>query len=137
MKRKTAFILLFLSLIFSQSLHAVGPTVGLMPYQDSSAYQQYQKRPKNDLSKILYLMDRFKGAPLKVIYDQTEYETGVALQYARDYVAKHYHKENAVNWVRENAYRSVGGSVIYVKYPDGKKRELREALVEELKQIEK
>ncbi len=122
---------------FSQTLQAVGVEAGLMPYQESPAYQQYQKRPRNDFSKILYLMDRFKGAPLKVIYDQTEYESSVALKYARDYVAKHYHKENAVNWVRENAYRSAGGGVIYVKYPDGKKRELREALVEELKKIEK
>ena len=137
MNRRIAIFFLFLSAGLSQGLQAAGVDAGLIPYQESPAYQQYQKRPKSDFSKILYLMERFKGAPLTVVYDQTEYESGVALKYARDYVAKHYHKEDAAKWVGENAYRSVGGNVIYVKYQDGKKQELREALIKELKRIEK
>ena len=107
----------------------------LPPFQETPAYQQYQKRPKSELSKILYLMDRFKSAPLIVIYDRVEYESNVALKHAKSYVSKHYHREDAASWIRENAYRSSSGGVIYVKYPDGEKRALRDVLIEELEKV--
>lgn len=114
----------------AMALEAVMP-----PFQETAAYQQYQKRPKSELSKLLYLMDRFKSSPLIVIYDRVEYESSVALKHAKSYVSKHYHREDAASWIRENAYRSSGGGVIYVKYPDGKKRVLRDVLIEELQQV--
>jgi hypothetical protein len=108
----------------------------LPPFQETPAYQQYQKRPKSELSKILYLMDRFKQAPVIVIYDRVEYESEIALKHAKSYVAKHYHRQDAAEWIRENAYRSVNGSVIYLKAPDGEKRVLRDVLIEELQKVQ-
>ena len=37
------------------------PAAELSAQPQSVAYQKYQNRPKNELSKLIYLMDRFKG----------------------------------------------------------------------------
>jgi hypothetical protein len=129
--------LLFILILSIPSLAGAAVIEAVMPpFQETLAYKQYQKRPKSELSKILYLMDRFKKTSLKVIYDRVEYESDVALKHAKSYVAKHYKRENAAVWIREHAYRSTSGTVIYVKYPDGEKKLLRDILIEELKNIE-
>lgn len=134
MKKTYLWLSLALTLV-APLLFAGLETAGLQPFQETMAYQQYQKRPKSELSKILYLMDRFRKTQLKVIYDRVEYESDEALKHAKSYVAKHYHREKAADWIRDNAYRSHSGSIIYVKFPDGNQRLLRDLLVEELQNI--
>lgn len=110
---------------------------GLQPYQESPAYKQYQKRPKSELSKLIYLMDRFKGSQYTVLFDGAEYDSLKALKYAKSYIAKHYQKEEAENWLRDHAYRSPSGKVIYLKTPEGKTEVLRDSLIQELKLVQK
>lgn len=132
---KKNICLVFLIAFSFHSIAAARVEAVLPPFQETLAFKQYQKRPQSELSKILYLMDRFKKAPVIVIYDRVEYESDVALKYAKSYVAKHYRREDAAAWIRENAYRSLHGGVIYVKLPDGNKRLLRDLLIEELGNI--
>lgn len=111
----------------------------LEPLQTSAAFKQYQKRPKSELSKLIFLMDRFKGSPAEVIYDGSHYDSELALKTAKAYIAKHYKKKQpAENWIREHAYRSYPGrKVIFFKTPDGTPRPLRDVLLEELAELPK
>ncbi len=108
--------------------------VGFEPQPSQAAYQQYEKRPKNELSKLIYLMDLFKGTDYKVVYDHREYDAKTALQEARNYIAKHYDARNqdALGWVQIHAYRPSGGDIIYLKFPDGHTEVLRDVLAAEL-----
>ncbi len=137
MKPRIFFWIPFLFLFYAPFCHADSASGILVPYQQSPAYQQYQKRPKSELSKILYLMDRFRERrDFKVVLSQVEYDSEQSLKYAKDYIARHYHQEKAKEWVMENAYRGSDGNIFYLKYPDGQQKILRDALVEELKRIE-
>src|SRR5437868_6872523 len=42
---------------------------GFVPLKDSVAFQQYQRRPKSDLSKLLFLIDRFSQTDIEIIYE--------------------------------------------------------------------
>ena len=110
-------------------------TPGLEPHQESYAYKQYSMRPKSELSKLSYLLDRYKGSAYKVIFDGSEYDSAKALRYAKGYLARHYRRENAVEWLRVHAYRSPAGQVIYLKSPEGETTILRDALIKELEVI--
>lgn len=102
---------------------------------NSPAYQKYQNRPKNELSKLIYLMDVYRGTDYKVVYNKMEYDSTAALQTAKNYIAKHYSNQNALEWVQQHSYRSTGGQIIYLKSADGKSEILRDALVRELKAL--
>jgi hypothetical protein len=132
---KLTISLLLVLFSFPMTARAAAVNAALPPFQETPAFKQFQQRPKNELSKIIYLMDRFKAAPLTVIYDRVEYDSNKALKYAKSYVAKHYKREEAEAWIKEHAYRSLNGSVIYVKYPDGQKLPLRDLLIQELQLI--
>lgn len=137
MKINSAFLLLaMISAALSFPGIAAAEEYALAPHTESFAYKQYQLRPKSELSKLYYLMDRYNGSDFKVLYDGAEYDSGAALKYAKSYIAKHYRKQPARAWVTENAYRSGSGSAIYLKSPEGKTTLLRDALIEELKTIE-
>ena len=81
-------------------------------------------------------MDRFKGTDYKIILDNAEYDSETALQYAKNYIAKHYQKEKAMDWIQRHAYRTPAGQRIYLKSPNGKSEILRDALTQELKTLE-
>ena len=80
-------------------------------------------------------MDVFRGTDYKVVYDKMEYDSTVALQTAKNYIAKHYTNENALTWVQEHSYRSTAGQIIYLKSAEGKSEILRDALARELKAL--
>ncbi len=113
---------------------------GSWPSVDESfAFQQYLKRPTTELSKLIYLMDHFKDADAKIIYDGNEYHVAKALRYAKKYLADHYKSnEKATAWLKAHAYRSQPkGNVIYAKFPEGKFRPMVEVLLETLTELEK
>ena len=77
-------LLLFLLalLVFSPSLEAKKPKKPkepkepppraeqfLVPAKDSPAFKHYKQRSKNEISKLLYLLERFHNTEFKVIYD--------------------------------------------------------------------
>ncbi len=110
----------------------------LVPVQESEAFKRYQNRKKSELSKLIYLMDRFRGTGYTVIYDGIEYTSDQAALESRKYIAKNYKQEEALSWVRNNAYRSSpGGNVIQVKTPQGEVQLLRDVLVSELEMLQR
>ena len=146
-------LLLFLLalLVFSPSLEAKKPKKPkepkepppraeqfLVPAKDSPAFKHYKQRSKNEISKLLYLLERFHNTEFKVIYDGTTYDANTAIDLSRAYITQNYHGEKALSWIRINANRSTPkGAVIYMTFPNGKKRPLRDVLIEELAALEK
>ena len=108
----------------------------LQPPQESNAFKQFQQRPKSELSKLLYLMDRFRNSEFKVVYNGTEYDSKFALKETKKYIAKNYKNTAAESWIKIHAYRAQGGGdLIYLKDPEGKVYLLRDVLLEELNQL--
>lgn len=119
-------------LLFGESAHA-SVAQYLQPPQESPAFKQFQQRPKSELSKLLYLMDRFRNSEFKVVYNGTEYDSKFALKETKKYIAKNYKNTPAENWIKTHAYRAQGGGdLIYLKDPTGKAYLLRDVLLEEL-----
>lgn len=108
------------------------------PVQQSPAFEQYLKRPSTELSKLIFLMDYFKNAEVKVVYDNNEYDSAEALRYAKKYLAKNYKSnENAAKWLKTHANRSQpGGKVIYFKFSDGRSSPILDLLLEKLTTLE-
>lgn len=113
-------------------------SAALEPRGTSAAFNQYLRRPKTELSKLIFLMDRFKSSSAEVIYDGAHYDSEFALKAAKSYMAKHYHKnQEADAWIRENAYRSnPGRKVILYQERNGDAKPLRDVLLKELELLE-
>ncbi|MBI3317470.1 MAG: hypothetical protein HYZ85_05670 [Candidatus Omnitrophica bacterium] len=131
MKMQIAFIG---AMIFLSATGETNPS----SLQTSDAYRQYVKRPKNELSKLIYLMDFFKAQDIKVNYDGYDYDAEYAARIAKGYIAKNFTSgDKAEKWLKIHAYRSQPrGNVIYLKYSDGKLKSMREILIQELKKLE-
>lgn len=127
---------LIAAVVLGRSAFAIGSD--LPPREESAAYQQYVKRPRTDLSKLIYLMDRFKGSDFKILFDSNEYQSSEALRYAKTYLAKNYKSnEKAESWLKTHSYRSpTMGKVIYFKFSDSQYQPLRDVLLEELRELE-
>ena len=135
---KILFYLFFvLSFIFSSEAFANASPLG--PVQDSAAYENYAKRPKSDLSKLIFLMERFKGTDHRVLINGREYNYEESAPYAKKYLFKNYkNKADAEKWVKEHTYRIEGsGEIIHVKFSDGTLSTLRDVLLEELTKLKK
>lgn len=106
----------------------------LSPFQESLAYQQYSRRPKTELSKLVYLMDRLKKGHFIILYNGRPYEAVKIATLVKGYIALNYRKEKAEDWIQNHAYKSRSkGQVIFLQSPDGEKRVLKDVLLEELK----
>ena len=104
----------------------------------SAAMRNYDRRPKTELSKLIYLMDVYRNTGYLVIHDSVEYEPQVALRKAKDYIQRNYRKQAAERWVKEHAYRSKSsGEIIYLKSPKGEIEPLRDALLRQLQGLAK
>ena len=85
----------------------------------SRALEQYRNRPVNELSKLIYLIDRFSEANATILYDGHQYRAALIAPLARLYLLKNYHGETARDWVRKRCYRSwragelIWGRVVY------------------------
>ena len=102
-------------------------------FRESQPYYQYVHQPKEEMLKLFLVMDQFKNTKFKVIYEGHEYDINLALLKAKRFLNTHYKNEKADQWVQVNLYRSQSkGEIIYLKYPDGKLRPLRDVLIEEL-----
>ena len=132
--RRLFFIL---ALVSWMSVSAYAFDISLPPPQQSQAYQQFVKQPKSELSKLIYLLNRLKGATGEVIYDGHHYEAGEAVRITKDYLLKNYHKETADYWIKRYCYKSEAGQVILVKAPDGESRPVSDVVLEELTVLEK
>lgn len=136
---KLLAILFVLSLLTTGTPSLFAQTGVLEPVQASPAYQDYLKRPKSELSKLIFLMERFKGTEHKVVISGREYTSAESMPYAKKYLYKNYKgKAKAGKWLKEHSYRTPGsGDIIYVKFSDGTLEVLRDVLVKELENLEK
>ena len=120
-----AVSMIYASVVFAQGLGA---------FQDSNAFKQYETRPRTELSKLIYLLDRFNAPGVEIKIDGNVYSTDKAFPYSKGYLAKNYKKETAEAWIRTHCYRSMDGNkVIYMRVGGGDFRPLRDMLIEELK----
>jgi len=104
---------------------------------DSPALQQYLLRPHTELSKIIYLIDRFKELDPQLSYEGATYTAQQAHGYVMDYVATHYRGEDAKAWISEHAYRSLSKrEIIYIRLENGKWKQLNKVLLDELKALD-
>lgn len=104
--------------------------------EQTLAYKQYELRPKSELSKLIFLIDLYRGSDALVVFDGIENTSSVALSYARKYIGDNYRKEAADDWIQKHAYRAPkSGQVIYMKFADGSVAPLRDILLEQLKRI--
>ena len=109
----------------------------LPPMQESQAYQSFLRRSPSELSKLLYLIDRFKDSTIKVRFNGTEYDASLAATTARLYLSRFYRNEKAYEWVTRRCTQSpLGDDPIFFRYPDGRSRLARKVLLEELQQLD-
>lgn len=129
--KKIVFFLLITVLAGSPLELAVAD---LTPASESEAYERFKRRKsKTELSKLLYLMDRFKVADFKVRYAGSWYDATWAMKQARSYLKRYYDGEDSSEFVHKHAYRPrFGDGIVYLKLADGEVRLLRDALLEEL-----
>jgi hypothetical protein len=105
----------------------------LSPLEESSAYRQFSRRPSSELTKLLYLIDRFKDTQVIVVYDGANYEAREAARIAKKFLMSNYKKETAEFWVRKYCFRSESANRwILFKAPDGSAGKAGEILLAEL-----
>lgn len=110
---------------------------GLGPIKESNAYKQYSMRPKSELSKLLYLIDRFGTIDADILYDGIHYRTGWVAGFARVFITRSYHNETAKDWIMKWCNRSVlKGELIWAEFPNKKVQLGREVLLNELKALD-
>ncbi len=109
---------------------------GLGEFKTSDAYKSYLKRPKNELSKLIYLLDRFNAPGVEIKLDGNIYTTDKAFPYSKGYLSKNYKKEKAEDWIRAHCYRSrEKNDVLYMRVGDEKFEPVRDVLIRELGQL--
>lgn len=110
---------------------------GFPALEESRAYQQYQLRPKTELSKLIFLIDRFGPTELQVIYDDIYYPAPLASKIVRAYVAVNYHNETADYWMKNYATISIfSGKPVWLKLPDESFIRARDLFLEELAELD-
>ncbi len=134
--RSISFAVAFLGMmsvtLFAQGIFAVD----LSPSspRETPAYKQFINRPYSELSKIIYLIDRFGDTEVEILYDGHYYKARFVKQVARWFLFHRYKKESAEQWIQVWCHKSAfSGSLIWVKLPDKSMRLAREVLLEELK----
>lgn len=129
---KFSRIAVFLCLIvFSSTVYAELP-----PLQESRAFARYKNRIKTDLSKLVYLMERFNAEGVEIKIDGNIYPARIAFPFARAYLALNYSKEKAEVWIEKHCYRSpFTNNVMLVRLGDEEYQVGRDVLLNELEAL--
>ncbi len=121
--------------LFAQGIFAVEQWSA--PPTQSQAYKQFSGRPYSELSKIIYLIDRFGDTEVEILYDGHYYKARFVKQVARWFLFHRYKKETAEQWIQVWCHKSAfSGNLIWVKLPDKSMRPAREVLLAELKALD-
>lgn len=106
------------------------------PIQDSKAFKKYQNRSPSELSKLVFLLDRFNTPETEIQIEGNIYTSEEAFPFGKDYLKKNYSDEKAVDWLREHCYRTKGANeIIYVRLKGGEFRPFRDVMIEELENL--
>ena len=88
----------------------------------------------SEITRVLSLFQDYREQDFKIIFNGNTYEAQIAIEKARKFLFTHYHGEDIARWIRTYLYRSPDqGKIIYLAFPDGSKRALRDVLIEDLK----
>lgn len=118
------------------SVQATPASNSLPPILESKAYQQFKRRPVSTLSKLIYLIDRFGPSGAEIYYDGHYFKAPFAAWLAKAFLVRNYRKESVEEWVMKWCHTSIGGDLIYARFPDGKFLRARDVLMEEMKALE-
>lgn len=140
MKRFFIFFI-FTCVLFSATPHLPAEEkllyFGFEPPLQSKAYEQFQLRPRSDLSKLIYLIDRFVDSKIQVQYEKHYYPAFFAARIARAFLPAHYKNEKPEAWVMQWCSTSFpSGDPIWMKFPDGSFKLGREVMIDELKLLD-
>lgn len=133
-----ALLIISPAVLFAEGAQSVPVlhTAAFPPMQESMAYKQYCTRPVSELSKLIYLIDRFGNTEVQILYDGHYFSAPFAARVARWFLARHYRKETADKWIMRWCNTSIMGNLIWAKLPDGRFVLSREILFEELGNLE-
>ena len=116
---------------------AVSAAEGLEPVEQSQAYQEFLKKPANDLSEMICLLNYFRTAPVVVQFEGIDYAAQVAYPVGLIYLMTHYRNEKPEQWARKHCYRSIfSNKIIYLKFQDGSSRPFRDVVIEKFHELE-
>jgi len=135
---KTPGILfLFFILVFCGLSPAVLGAEGLQPLAESQAYQDFLKKPVNDFSKMICLLNYFRTAPVIVRFEDIDYTAEFAYPFGLVYLMANYRNEKPEHWARKHCYRSIfSNKIIYFKFQDGSSRPARDVILEKFQELE-
>lgn len=114
--------------------YAVGQTKKVTQAdRQPTTYTEVAEQPQEQIPALFKALDVYKNKDYKVIYDGHEYNVSIAFAKAKQYINNHYKNEELEPWLKTHLYRSKsGGQIIYMKYPNGSLRPLRDVIVETL-----
>ena len=125
------------SFIFFGTVPAVLGADGLEPVEQSQAYQEFLKKPGNDLSKMICLLNYFRTAPIVVRFEGIDYTAQAAYPFGLVYLMTNYHNEKPEHWAKKHCYRSLfGNNIIFFKFQDGSSRPARDVIIEKYHELE-
>ena len=125
------------SFVFLGTVPAVLGADGLEPVEQSQAYQEFLKKPGNDLSKMICLLNYFRTAPIVVRFEGIDYTAQAAYPFGLVYLMTNYHNEKPEHWAKKHCYRSLfGNNIIFFKFQDGSSRPARDVIIEKYRELE-
>lgn len=127
---------LFAALLFLSFTHSDSGKNLLFHYGDSEAYKHYASGPRNELAKLICVLDFFKNRKLKIVVDGHEYEAYSTLKGSKSDLMAGYRNEKADYFIREYFYRSDAGDIMYLKFSNGELLPLRDFLLDQIAKIE-
>ena len=128
----------FLSVFFSLAFWGTGwGAEGLEPLAQSQAYREFLKKPGNDLSKMICLLNYFRTAPVLVRFEGVDYTAEAAYPFGLVYLMTNYRNEEPEQWAKKHCYRSLfSNSIIFFKFQDGSSRPARDVILEKYRELE-
>lgn len=139
MKKSLASVVLSLSVcfIFLGSVHTVWGAEGLEPLAQSTAYQEFLKKPGTDLAKMICVLNYFRTAPVVVQYDGIDYTAEAAYPVGLVYLMTNYRNEQPEEWAKKHCYRTLfGNNIIFFRFQDGSSRPARDVIIEKYHELE-
>ena len=110
---------------------------GFPGLRESKAYKTFAVRPLSDLSKILYLIDRFAEADIQILYENQSYTAPFATTVSRWFLARNYRKQTPEVWVKQWCSHSIfSNKLIYIKLNTGEFLLAKDVLLGEIEALE-
>ncbi len=131
------FLAVSFSFVFSGTVPAAMGAEALEPVEQSQAYQEFLKKPGNDLAKMVCLLNYFRTAPVVVRFEGIDYTAQVAYPIGLVYLMTNYRNEKPDAWAKKHCYRSIfSNKIIYLKFEDGSLRPARDVILEKYHELE-